>query len=92
MGNKLVGTSDQFKRNLLGPNLRSERKKRALSAEEIAARIEFENLKFSLIVSSNHLHKIERQEKPLTDLILFAYLEALSLSITDFIQIHEEAF
>ncbi|KPV94808.1 hypothetical protein AN214_03109 [Pseudoalteromonas sp. P1-9] len=90
MGNKIVGTSDAQERNLLGPLLRSERKKRELSAEEIAARIEFENSKFSIVVSANHLHKIERQEKPLSDLILFAYLEALSLPVTEFIQNHKE--
>ncbi len=78
------GASGDNKRNFLGPLLREFRKAKGLSAEEVAARIELGNQDFDFQVSANHLHKVERQEKPLTDILIFAYAEALDVEAMDF--------
>lgn len=87
MGFRTSGTSGatgEEKRNFLGPVLREFRKARGLSAEEVAARIELGNQNFDFQVSANHLHKIERQEKPLSDVLIFAYAEALEIKAIEF--------
>lgn len=91
MGQKTSGTSDSEKRNLLGPILRKFRKEKGLSAEELAARIELGNIHFDLQISANHLHKVERQEKPLTDNLIFAYSEALGIKAIELFQFLEES-
>ena len=90
MGFKTTGSSGSNKRNVLGPILRESRKKKGLSAEEVAARIELGNIEFDFQISANHLHKVERQEKPLTDYLIFAYAEALETKPVDFFKRLEE--
>jgi transcriptional regulator with XRE-family HTH domain len=68
--------------------LREFRQSKQLSAEEVAARIELFNENYELKVSANHLHKIERQEKPLTDLLFFAYSEAIGVSSLDVMSVY----
>lgn len=90
MANPTIGTHGKRERNTFGPHLRFLREKLHLSAEEVAARIELQNVQYIIIVSANHLHKIERQEKALTDNLLLAYLEATGTKLTDFIKSYEE--
>ncbi|WP_172971706.1 helix-turn-helix domain-containing protein [Salinivibrio sp. VYel6] len=90
MATKTVGTQNPHSRNSLGPCLRALRKHEGLSAEELAARIELQNEKYSITISANHLHKVERQQKPLSDNLLLAYLEALGASLQDFVNFYEE--
>lgn len=90
MANQTTGTYGKHKRNAFGPYLRFLREKLHLSAEEIAARIELQNVQHVIVVSANHLHKIERQEKALTDKLLLAYLEATETNLIDFIKSYEE--
>lgn len=89
MAEKITGTSESGGRNSLGPFLRKLRKQRNLSAEELAARIELQNEKYPISISANHLHKVERQEKPLSDNLLLAYLEAIEITLYDFVQFYE---
>jgi transcriptional regulator with XRE-family HTH domain len=86
MGFKTSGSSNDRKRNVLGPTLRFYRQKSGLSAEELAARIELDNMRFDFHVSANHLHKIERQEKPITDYVLLAYAESLDVPVSVFFE------
>lgn len=90
MANQTTGTYGKHERNTFGPYLRFLREKLHLSAEEIAARIELQNVQHVIVVSANHLHKIERQEKALTDKLLLAYLEATETNLIDFIKSYEE--
>lgn len=90
MASQTIGTHGKPERNTFGPILRALREKLLLSAEEVAARMELQNVQYIIIVSANHLHKIERQEKALTDNLLFAYLEATETNLIDFIKSYEE--
>lgn len=90
MANQTVGTHGKRKRNKFGPHLRFLREQLHLSAEEVAARMELQNVQYIIVVSANHLHKIERQEKALTDNLLLAYLEATETNLIDFIKSYEE--
>lgn len=90
MAIKTIGTHEEHERNAFGPHLRFLREKLHLSAEEVAARIELQNVQHIIVVSANHLHKIERQEKALTDKLLLAYLEATETNLIDFIKSYEE--
>lgn len=90
MASRTIGTHEKLGRNTFGPSLRTLREKLQLSAEEVAARMELQNVQYIITVSANHLHKIERQEKALTDNLLFAYLEATETNLIDFIKSYEE--
>lgn len=90
LGYKASGTGGHGKRNILGPALRYYRQNKGISAEEIAARIELDNQKYDFQVSANHLHKVERQEKPITDFLLLAYSEALEIPIQLFFEKAED--
>lgn len=90
MASQTIGTYGKLERNTFGPSLRALREKSQLSAEEIAARMELHNVHYIITVSANHLHKIERQEKALTDNLLLAYLEATETNLIDFIKSYEE--
>lgn len=90
MAEKMTGTNESEGRNSLGPFLRKLRKQKNLSAEEVAARIELQNEMFPICISANHLHKVERQEKPLSDNLLLAYLEAIEITLHDFVQSYED--
>lgn len=93
MASRTIGTHGKLgkpERNTFGPSLRTLRENLQLSAEEVAARMELQNVQYLITVSANHLHKIERQEKALTDNLLLAYLEATETNLIDFIKSYEE--
>ena len=81
LGNKTGGGAGQNTRNLVGPVIRKLRKQKNWSAEDFVARLELQNEKFAIEISANHLHKIERQEKPVSDFIIAACAEALGVSV-----------
>ncbi len=86
MGHKTSGSPSKGARNVLGHILRSMRSKAGLSSEELSSRIELENAKYCFKVSADHLNKVERGEKPLTDFLLLAYSEALNFKASDILK------
>lgn len=90
MANKITGTYEKKGRNTFGPYLRQLRLLQQLSAEEVSARIELQNERHPINVSANHLHKVERQEKPLSDTLLLAYLEAIETNLQKFAEYYGE--
>lgn len=80
MGNK-TGAS---RRNICGSIIRKHRKSKKLTLEEVAARLEYElDEAKALVVSAGHLAKMERGEKPVTDIQLLALSIVLDVEIQD---------
>lgn len=83
MGCKSGGFAAISERNVVGPKIRRYRKKLNVDVVELVSRMEFENTLYPLVLSPNHIHKIERKEKPVTDFALLSILEALNRDLSE---------
>lgn len=65
------------KANIIGPQLKSARKSKRLSQEELAAKMQVENIEISQKVIS----RIEKQERFVTDYELLTFAQVLNVNV-----------
>ena len=65
------------KANIIGPQLKSARKNKRLSQEELAIKMQLENIEISQKVIS----RIEKQERFVTDYELMAFARVLNVNV-----------
>ena len=65
------------KANLIGPQLKSARKRKKLSQEDLAAKMQLESIEISQKVIS----RIEKQERFVTDYELLIFAQVLNVNI-----------
>lgn len=70
------------KANIVGKNIQKYRKQLQLSQEELAAKMQLNNIEISQKVIS----RIEKQERFVTDYELLAFSQALGVSIYDLLE------
>lgn len=74
------------KANIIGPQIKAARKKKKLSQDTLAAKMQLNNIEISQKVIS----RIEKQERFVTDYELLAFSDVLDMDIWELFNIPEE--
>lgn len=76
------------KANIIGPQLKTARKKKKLSQDVLAAKMQLNNIEISQKVIS----RIEKQERFVTDYELLAFANVLEMDIWDLLGLPKNNF